>query len=67
MAILSEYFTKIVGGESKMTKNSVKLLFETWPLCNEKAKRELGWQPRPVEESIAEAALYFKNTSTKLR
>jgi nucleoside-diphosphate-sugar epimerase len=29
------------------------------PLDHGKAERELGWKPRPVEESIAEAAEFF--------
>lgn len=30
------------------------------PLDHSKAERELGWTPRPVEESIREAALFFQ-------
>lgn len=30
------------------------------PLDHEKAERELGWTPRPVEESIAAAARFFR-------
>ena len=29
------------------------------PLDHSKAERELGWTPRPVEESIREAAQFF--------
>jgi nucleoside-diphosphate-sugar epimerase len=29
------------------------------PLDNSKARRELGWQPEPVEESIRKAARFF--------
>lgn len=31
------------------------------PLDHRKAERELGWTPRPVEESIAAAARFFQN------
>ena len=41
--------------DSVLTNNSVKLLYQTWPLSNEKAKKELGWQPRPIENSVKEA------------
>jgi dihydroflavonol-4-reductase len=30
------------------------------PIDHSKAERELGWHPRPVEESIRKAALFFK-------
>jgi dihydroflavonol-4-reductase len=29
------------------------------PVDSGKARRELGWQPRPVEESIREAARFW--------
>jgi dihydroflavonol-4-reductase len=30
------------------------------PLDHRKAEQELGWVPRPVEESIAAAARFFR-------
>jgi nucleoside-diphosphate-sugar epimerase len=30
------------------------------PLDNSKARRELGWAPEPVEESIRKAAVFFR-------
>ena len=27
---------------------------------NSKARRELGWEPRPMDESLKEAAIWFK-------
>jgi dihydroflavonol-4-reductase len=41
--------------DSVLTANSAKLLYQTWPLDNRKAKAELGWQPRPIQVSIDEA------------
>jgi nucleoside-diphosphate-sugar epimerase len=31
------------------------------PLDHRKAEQELGWVPRPVEESIAAAARFFRD------
>ncbi|OUS26443.1 hypothetical protein A9Q99_18075 [Gammaproteobacteria bacterium 45_16_T64] len=54
--------TKVVGVFSRLfsldlvlTANSAKLLYQTWPLSNSKAKKELGWEPRPIHDSIEEA------------
>lgn len=33
------------------------------PLDHSKAERELGWKPKPVEESIAAAAKFFASAS----
>ena len=30
------------------------------PVDHSKAERELGWHPRPVEDSIRKAAVFFK-------
>lgn len=38
---------------------SVKLMHIMSPMDHTKAMRELGWQPRPIEESIREAALFY--------
>jgi nucleoside-diphosphate-sugar epimerase len=34
------------------------------PLDHSKAERELGWKPHPVEESIAQAARWFREQAT---
>ena len=46
---------RMFGKDSLLTTNSTKLLYQTWPLSNKKAVDELGWEPRPIRESIEEA------------
>ncbi|PCJ91311.1 MAG: hypothetical protein COA46_07585, partial [Porticoccaceae bacterium] len=48
-------FSRLFALDSVLTNNSAKLLYQTWPLSNSKAKRELGWEPRPIHDSIEEA------------
>jgi dihydroflavonol-4-reductase len=37
------------------------------PVDHSKATRELGWEPRPVEESIREAARFWANMKNAKR
>ena len=48
-------FVRMFAVDSVLTVNSANLLYQTWPLDNRKAKKELGWQPRPIKVSIEEA------------
>lgn len=48
-------FSRLFALDSVLTNNSAKLLYQTWPLSNSKAKNELGWEPRPIHDSIEEA------------
>jgi dihydroflavonol-4-reductase len=42
-----------------LSLESLRLMRAEAPLDHSKAVRELGWQPRPVEESIREAARFW--------
>ena len=42
-----------------MALDSLRLMRAEAPVDCGKAKRELGWEPRPVEESIREAAQFW--------
>lgn len=48
-------FSRLFALDLVLTNNSAKLLYKTWPLSNAKAKQELGWEPRPIQDSIEEA------------
>ncbi len=48
-------FARLFALDSVLTNNSAKLLYQTWPLSHQKAKDELGWQPRPVKQAVEEA------------
>lgn len=47
--------SRVLGTDSVFNRNSATLLYHTWPLSNEKAKQELGWEPRPIYIAIEEA------------
>ncbi|WP_413642714.1 NAD-dependent epimerase/dehydratase family protein [Mycobacterium sp. RTGN5] len=45
--------------DEKLSLGSLRLMRAEGPLDHSKAVRELGWQPRPVEESVREAARFW--------
>ena len=47
---------KLRGTDEQLSMGSLRLMRAEAPVDHGKAVRELGWQPRPVEESIREAA-----------
>ncbi|OBF43676.1 NAD-dependent dehydratase [Mycobacterium sp. 852002-50816_SCH5313054-b] len=50
---------RLTGKDSELSLTSVRMMRAEAPVDSGKAKRELGWQPRPVEESIREAARFW--------
>jgi dihydroflavonol-4-reductase len=50
---------RLTGKDSELSLKSVRMMRAEAPVDSGKAKRELGWQPRPVEESIREAARFW--------
>ncbi|KWX21187.1 NAD-dependent dehydratase [Mycolicibacterium wolinskyi] len=50
---------KIRGTDERLSLESLRLMRAEAPLDHAKAVRELGWEPRPVEESIADAARFW--------
>ncbi|WP_328349852.1 NAD-dependent epimerase/dehydratase family protein [Mycobacterium sp. NBC_00419] len=50
---------KLKGTDERLSLESLRLMRAEGPLDHSKAVRELGWQPRPVEESIREAARFW--------
>lgn len=59
MAGLGSAKAKLKGTDERLSLGSLRLMRAEAPVSCEKAKRELGWQPRPVEESIREAAKFW--------
>jgi dihydroflavonol-4-reductase len=45
--------------DERLSLDSVRLMRAEAPVDCAKAKRELNWQPRPVEESIRDAAKFW--------
>jgi dihydroflavonol-4-reductase len=50
---------KLRGTDEQLSMGSLRLMRAEAPVDHSKAVRELGWQPRPVEESIREAARFW--------
>jgi dihydroflavonol-4-reductase len=50
---------KLRGTDEQLSMGSLRLMRAEAPVDHTKAVRELGWQPRPVEESIREAARFW--------
>ena len=50
---------KLRGTDEQLSMGSLRLMRAEAPVDHGKAIRELGWQPRPVEESIREAARFW--------
>lgn len=59
MATLGSVKAKLRGTDEQLSMGSLRLMRAEAPVDCSKARRELGWQPRPVEESIAEAARFW--------
>lgn len=59
LAALGTAKARLRGSDERLTLNALRLMRAEAPVDHSKAVRELGWQPRPVEESIREAARWW--------
>lgn len=59
MAALGGLRARLSGKDAELSLASVRMMRAEAPVDSGKARRELGWQPRPVEESIREAARFW--------
>ena len=50
---------KLRGTDERLSLDSLRLMRAEAPVDHSKAIRELGWEPRPVEDSIREAARFW--------
>ncbi|KUI21421.1 NAD-dependent dehydratase [Mycobacterium sp. GA-1285] len=73
MAALGTVKARMTGKDQKFSLGSLRLMRAEAPVDCSKAHRELGWRPRPVEESIREAARFWaglrdaRRTSSRAR
>ncbi len=58
---LTQKSAALLGRDTKVTVESVRLTRVVGDFDNTKARTELGWNPRPAQEAIAEAARWFHN------
>jgi len=59
MATLGSLKARLKGTDERLSLDSLRLMRAEAPVDCSKARRELDWQPRPVEESIREAAKFW--------
>ena len=50
---------RLTGSDERLTLNALRLMRAEAPVDCAKARRELGWQPSPVEDSIRAAARWW--------
>ncbi|WP_094287028.1 NAD-dependent epimerase/dehydratase family protein [Mycobacterium lehmannii] len=59
MAALGTAKARVTGKDEKFSLGSLRLMRAEAPVNCSKARRELRWSPRPVEDSIREAARFW--------
>ncbi len=59
LAAMGSVKARLRGTDEQLSLGSLRLMRAEAPVDCSKAIRELGWQPRPVEESIREAARFW--------
>ena len=58
---------RLTGKDAELSMASVRMMRAEAPVDHSKASRELGWEPRPVEESIREAARFWADMKNARR
>jgi dihydroflavonol-4-reductase len=59
LGALGSLRARLSGKDAELSLASVRMMRAEAAVDHSKAVRELGWQPRPVEESIREAARFW--------
>jgi dihydroflavonol-4-reductase len=64
LGALGSLKARLTGKDAELSLTSVRMMRAEADVDHGKAVRELGWQPRPVEESIREAARFWAAMKT---
>lgn len=67
MGMLGSLRARLTGKDTELSMKSVRMMRAEAPVDHSKATRELGWEPRPVEVSIREAARFWANMKNAKR
>lgn len=59
---VSQLVSRVRRRDTALTPLSIRLMHIMSPMSHDKAVRELGWEPRPTTEALAEAAAFFRRT-----
>lgn len=57
--VAGEIVARYSGKDIRVTRTTMRLMHTMTPLDHSKAERELGWRPRPIEETVTDAARFF--------
>ncbi|MGW0182803.1 NAD-dependent epimerase/dehydratase family protein [Nocardia sp. NPDC003345] len=63
--IAGELVARLKGKDVRVTRTTMRLMHTMTPLDHSKAERELGWEPRPIEDTITDAARFFTRKRTR--
>jgi dihydroflavonol-4-reductase len=61
VAYVSEFIARITGGEPVATVDGVRMARKFMYFSSERARRELGYEPRPAREAIDDAISWFRD------
>jgi dihydroflavonol-4-reductase len=67
LGALGSLRARLTGKDAELSMASVRMMRAEAHVDHSKATRELGWEPRPVEESIREAARFWANLKAAKR
>ncbi|WP_421842935.1 NAD-dependent epimerase/dehydratase family protein [Mycobacterium sp.] len=67
LGVLGSLKARLTGKDGELSLASVQMMRAEAAVDHSKAIRELGWQPRPVEESIREAARFWAAMRTSAK
>ncbi|ODR05963.1 NAD-dependent dehydratase [Mycolicibacillus koreensis] len=67
LGALGSLKAKLTGTDAELSVKSVQMMRAEAPVDHAKARRELGWEPRPVEEEIRAAARFWMRRKTEAR
>lgn len=67
MALMGSLKSRLRKTQEQLTLRSLSLMRAEAEVDHGKAVRELGWQPRPVEESIREAARFWADMRAAMK
>jgi dihydroflavonol-4-reductase len=60
IAAVADWVAKLRGRDSQLSVKSIRISRSIKDLDSTKARRELGWQPHPVEDSIRSAVDFYQ-------
>jgi dihydroflavonol-4-reductase len=62
VAVMAEGWARVSrGGEPRVTRDSIRMARKKMFFSVEKARRELGFEPRPASEALREAVAWFRH------